>query len=82
MTRDGKDYVFHPSNGLMMGFSDTLWYGRDHFSTCHNLEGLRVVVRYKPGDGTGPNDLLSMEIRVDVPTAPAKVDQATTAAKQ
>lgn len=82
MTRDGKDYVFHPSNGLMMGFSDTLWYGHDHFSTCHNLEGLRVVVRYKPGDGTGPNDLLSMEIRVDVPTAPAKVDQATTAAKQ
>lgn len=71
ISKDGKDMIFHPSKGFMTGFSDTLWYGRDHFTPCHHLEGLRAVVRYRPASNA-PNDLVELEVRMDLPGAAAK----------
>jgi len=52
----------------LVGFSDTLWYGRDHFSRCHHLEGLRAVVHYRPAsDATYAGDIAEVEIRDDLP---------------
>lgn len=63
-----------------VGFSDTLWYGEDHFSTCHHLEGMHAVVRYKNGSGNSatpasdpapPTPFNWLELRdVLIPVAP------------
>ena len=84
LNQGGKEIVFQPSKGFSMGFSDTLWYGRDHFSACHHLENLRAIVHYKPGNGTTPNDLVGLEVRVDLPVVvkPAVADQPLTTEKQ
>jgi hypothetical protein len=56
--------------GLSSGFSDTLWYGEDHFTGCHHLEGLRAVVRYKPSeDRQFDGDTSRAEYRENLPTA-------------
>lgn len=49
------------------GFSDTLWYGSDHFSLCHHLAGYPAVVAYKPSEKQ--SELLEIEIRDDQPTS-------------
>jgi tetratricopeptide (TPR) repeat protein len=68
LNHDGKDVVFRTSKGFEVGFSDMLWYGRDHFSACHHIEGMRAIIGYRPGDGKAPAaDLVELELRVDVP---------------
>jgi predicted Zn-dependent protease len=48
------------------GFSDIIWFGGDHFSFCHHLEGLRAVLWYKPLVGAKVSgELTRMEIRAD-----------------
>ncbi len=69
---DGKNVSFQPSKMFRSGFSDTLWYGRDHFNPCRHLEGLRAVVRYKPVEGRELNDLVEVQFRVDVPLRPPR----------
>jgi tetratricopeptide (TPR) repeat protein len=60
--------TFHRKGGFVSGYSDTLWYGGDHFTLCHHLEGLRAVVRYKkPADATYAGDVAEIEIRDDLP---------------
>ena len=45
----GDDLMVFKSKGRqMIGYSDTLWYGSDHFSLCHHVEGMHAVVRYRP----------------------------------
>ena len=64
--------TFHSKGRQLVGFSDTLWYGTDHFDLCHHVEGLHAVVRYRPPVGdeyTG--DWLSIEIRQELPPAHA-----------
>jgi hypothetical protein len=52
----------------MVGYSDTLWFGSDHFSLCHHLEGLRAVVRYKPSaDKQSAGEWVELELREDLP---------------
>jgi hypothetical protein len=59
------------------GFSDTIWYGEDHFSLCHHLAGMRAVVRYKTStDPAYAGDLSEIEIRDELPQAPAKTASA------
>ena len=62
-----------------MGYSDTLWYGRDHFSDCRHIEGMRAIVRYKPGTSNAVNDLVGLELRVDVPIAAKSAPQQQAA---
>ena len=65
--------TFRSSGAHRIGFSDTLWFGTDHFTLCHHLEGLRAIVEYKPStnkDLTG--EWLGLELREDLPVMSAK----------
>jgi hypothetical protein len=58
-------------DGQMIGYSDTIWYGRDHFGPCHHVEGMHAVVRYRPAiskDYAG--DWRSIELRDELPPEP------------
>jgi tetratricopeptide (TPR) repeat protein len=70
LDHEGSAVVFHHKGGSFpTGFSDTLWYGSDHFSLCHHLDGLRAVVHYHPpADSTYAGDVAEVEIRDDLPT--------------
>jgi tetratricopeptide (TPR) repeat protein len=81
----GAKLSFHSKGGWTGGFSDTLWYGADHFDYCHHVEGLRAVGRYKPGsDKTYTGDLAEFELRDDLPapTPAAKAEEGKTDKKQ
>ncbi len=72
----GQTLTFRRKGGFDGGFSDTLWYGEDHFGWCHNLEGLRAVVHYRPpSDSTYSGDLAELEIRNDLPPSPPTATQ-------
>ena len=70
--------TFHV-HGAQLGFSDTLWFGRDHFTACYHTTGLRAVVRYKPAaDKSYTGDAVSLGFRDDLPAvqpSPATVSQ-------
>jgi hypothetical protein len=64
-----QQLTFHRKGGFTTGFSDTIWYGADHFDVCHHLSGLRAVVHYRaPADTTYNGDITEIEIRDDLPT--------------
>ena len=74
---NGKKRSFDASGPHMIGYSDTLWYGADHFSSCHHLEGLRAIVRYEPGkDPQFVGKVTSLELREDLPRPAATPDRA------
>jgi Tfp pilus assembly protein PilF len=62
-----QEMTFHINpDGAQIGFSDILWYGADHFSLCHRVEGMRALVRYKPSSGSNyAGDFTNLEVRVD-----------------
>ena len=61
---DGKTQSFYRQGSIMSGFSDTFWWGADHFTLCHHLEGKRAVVYYRPGSANGfAGELTEFEIR-------------------
>jgi len=77
LNHDGKNLTFHRKGGSVTGFTDTIWYGEDHFNVCHHLEGMRAIVHYRdPADSTYAGDLFYVEIRDDLPT-PAKAETPT-----
>ncbi len=72
-------HTFVRKHGFTSGFSDTLWYGEDHFSVCHNLEGLRAVVYYRPSsDPQYTGELVSLELR-DAPAVAPRPSSAIAA---
>lgn len=73
ISHDGKDLAFRMKGPFAAGFSDTLWYGEDHFSLCHHIEGMRAVIRYKAStDPAFAGDVSEIEIRDELPVSPAK----------
>jgi tetratricopeptide (TPR) repeat protein len=59
-----KSLHFRAGKTYGMGFTDTLWYGEDHFNPCHHLEGMKAVVRYKASsDQNEENEFRWLEIR-------------------
>jgi hypothetical protein len=65
--QSGRSLTFHRKGGFPVGFSDTIWYGRDHFNYCHHIEGLRAIVHYhKPADATYAGDIAELELRDDL----------------
>ncbi len=69
----GELLTFHSKGPFAAGFSDTIWYGEDHFTFCHHLEGMRAVVLFRPSsDASYAGDLAEMEVRDDIPEAPQK----------
>jgi len=69
LTRDDQPLTFHRKGSFGVGFSDTFWYGADHFSLCHHLEGIRAIVRYRPAaDASYAGDVAEIEIRDRMPS--------------
>lgn len=55
---------FRSGDKFGVGFSDTLWYGEDHFSDCYHLDGMNALVRYSPSsDHNGDVEMRWLEIR-------------------
>jgi tetratricopeptide (TPR) repeat protein len=74
--------TFSSAGVHMVGYSDTLWFGSDHFTLCHHLDGLRAVVRYKPGaDKKSAGEWVELELREDLPGAQEKAGTPPAAAK-
>ena len=71
--------TFTSEKSFSSGFSDTLWWGEDHFSLCHHLTGLSALVAYKP-HGTNAGELLSLEIRDVLPDAEGRPAASVAAA--
>jgi hypothetical protein len=64
----GKIVRFVPAKSMEEGFEDTLWYGKDHFSLCHHLEGRRVEIIFKPlADKPGAGEILRLQVCDDLP---------------
>ncbi len=63
---DAKPLTFTSDGRMLVGFSDTLWWGEDHFSRCHHLEGHPGVLVYKTGGPQGP-ELIDLEVRDELP---------------
>ena len=80
LDHDGQSLSFHGAKGGWHGgFPDTIWYGEDHFSFCHHVEGMRAVVTYKPSsDKIYAGDLAELELREDLPAslAVSKTEEA------
>ncbi|HXB21221.1 MAG TPA: tetratricopeptide repeat protein, partial [Candidatus Solibacter sp.] len=68
LDHEGQQVSFAAKSGVVSGFSDTLWYGEDHFSSCRHVEGLRAVVHYKPSaDKNYAGELARLDFRDDLP---------------
>jgi tetratricopeptide (TPR) repeat protein len=75
--------TFRNAGARRIGYSDTLWYGSDHFSPCHHLEGLRAVVRYKANaDQTVAGDWVELELREDLPEFHGKKNETADSKKE
>jgi hypothetical protein len=75
--------TFRNAGARRIGYSDTLWYGSDHFSPCHHLEGLRAVVRYKANeDQTVAGDWVELELREDLPEFDGKKSETAASKKE
>jgi tetratricopeptide (TPR) repeat protein len=68
-----KSLDFRAGKTYGVGFSDTLWYGADHFNPCHHLEGMKAVVRYIPANNQAQEgEMRWLEIRDElIPVADA-----------
>lgn len=79
---DGHPLTFHSKGFFAFGFSDTLWWGEGHFSTCRHIDGLRAIVRYHPIANTNyTGDVIEVDVRDDLPPAKNAAGKATVAAK-
>jgi Tfp pilus assembly protein PilF len=82
----GDDLMVFKSKGRqMIGYSDTIWYGSDHFSLCHHVEGMHAVIRYRPAvTKEYAGDWMSIELRDELPpeSRPEASKAAQTPAKQ
>jgi tetratricopeptide (TPR) repeat protein len=68
----GKEMSFQATTkGFGYGYSDTIWYGTDHFSPCYHLQGTKALVRYKGApDSPAPVEMQWLEIRDElIPTS-------------
>ncbi len=67
----GQPLTFRVQNASG-GFSDTLWFGEDHFTPCYHTTGLRAVLQYKPAaDKSYTGDAVSFGFRDDLRAPPA-----------
>ena len=81
-----KSMNFRSGKEFGVGFSDTLWYGADHFTPCHHVEGMNALVRYIPSpNATDETEMRWLEIRDEIipsslPPIPADKPSAAPAA--
>jgi hypothetical protein len=73
---DGQMLNLRADGGFGAGYSDTIWYGRDHFSLCQHLQGMHVIARYKPASDNSGGILAELEVRESLPQAPVAAEKA------
>jgi Tfp pilus assembly protein PilF len=61
-----KKLVFYAGRDSGIGWSDTTWFGSDHFNACYHIEGMRAVVRFNPSSSQQEREFRWLEIRDDV----------------
>lgn len=67
LSSEGKDLAFRPAKNFGLAWSDTVWFGSDHFNPCFHLKGMKAVARYERASGVpGPVQLRWLEIRNDL----------------
>jgi Tfp pilus assembly protein PilF len=74
----------HPSSyhtkSTPFGFSDTHWWGADHFTPCFHVAGLRAVVHFKPSsDAAYTGELMNVGFRDDLPQTKIAAQPAASA---
>ena len=70
--REGDSLTFHATTPIMIGFSDTIWYGEDHFSQCYHLGGMRAIIRYRPPtDKNYAGEIVEVEYRQEFANPPS-----------
>jgi tetratricopeptide (TPR) repeat protein len=73
LSQGNQTISFRQGEKFRWGYSDTFWYGRNHISLCHGLEGNRIIVFYRLSqDKDAAGDAVEVEVRKDLPAAPAK----------
>jgi tetratricopeptide (TPR) repeat protein len=78
LDHSGQSLNFHTLE-RSSGFSDTHWWGRDHFTPCFHVAGLRAVVHYKPSsDKSYIGEMVNVGFRDDLPASPVKALVETT----
>ena len=75
LNHDGKPMTFHAKGYFEFGFSDTFWWGQDHFNTCRHYEGKRAVIKYRPQANAKSTenyagDVVQIGVRDDLPATP------------
>jgi tetratricopeptide (TPR) repeat protein len=74
LDQGGQPLTFRIPENSGGGFSDTLWFGEDHYTPCYHTTGLRAVVQYKPAaDKSYTGDAVFLAFRDDLPAAAASV---------
>lgn len=64
----GQSMTFRRKGGFDVGFSDTIWYGGDHFNLCHHLDGMHIIVWYRPPtEPSYAGDVSEIEVRDELP---------------
>ncbi len=72
LEQGGQPLTFRVQHNAAGGFSDTLWFGEDHFTPCYHTTGLRAVVQYKPAaDKAYSGNVMFFGFRDDLPAVPA-----------
>lgn len=83
--------VFQPANAVApilkltaegrieSGFSDTLWFGEDHYTNCYHLGGLPALVAYKADGTEAGGKLMVFEVRDDLPGGEPPVPSSNSA---
>jgi Tfp pilus assembly protein PilF len=73
----GHELTFQAEGRFGVGYSDTLWWGRDHFSSCLHIEGIRAVVHYKSSSNAKyAGELARLDLRDDLPQVPLQPKHA------
>lgn len=68
-----RSVSFRQAEKFRWGFSDSFWYGQNHISICHGLEGKRTIAFYKPSPNKDTaGEAVEVEVRNDLPVIPAK----------
>ena len=72
LNQNGRELTFHTKGFFGFGFSDTFWWGEDHFSSCRHYLGMRAIVRYQPSsDASYAGDVTEIWVRDDLPALAA-----------
>ena len=73
ITQGDRSISLRQAEKFRWGYSDTFWYGQNHISICHGLEGKRTIAFYKPSPNKdSAAEAVEVEVRNELPVAAVK----------